>query len=138
MVEFKQLALSENEAKLIELLSEHQLEEKQIPSESNSDFSLALYDDGHYLGGVTANKWMNITHISLLALVNSARGKGYGTQLLKKAEAFAAKKGAAIITIHTQDYQAKTFYEQFGYSVFGKLDDVPFEGTTKFYLMKKI
>jgi GNAT superfamily N-acetyltransferase len=138
MLKFKKMDRSENEDQLINLLSENQLEEKQIPTEDNVDFSLALYENDTYIGGITANKWMNTTHISLLALNKPYRGRGLGTQLLKKAEAFAAEEGSSVITIHTQDYQAKTFYEQFGYRTFGKLEDVPFKGTSKYYLVKRI
>ncbi|WP_086312209.1 hypothetical protein A5821_003497 [Enterococcus sp. 7F3_DIV0205] len=138
MIEYKSLNLEQNEAHLITLLSKNQEEEKNIPAEQNTSFSLALYDNGLYVGGITANKWMNATHISLLAINKSYRGKGYGSQLLKKAEAFAIESGSALITINTQDYQAKTFYEKYGYQVFGHLTDTPFSGTTKYYLVKRI
>ena len=81
---------------------------------------------------------MNATHISLLAINKNYRAKGYGTQLLKKAETFAVESGSSLITINTQDYQAKTFYEKQGYHVFGQLADTPFVGTTKYYLVKQI
>jgi GNAT superfamily N-acetyltransferase len=138
MLEFKQLTLVENEKRLISLLSENQESEKNVPAEENISFSLALYENNRYIGGVTANNWMNTTHISLLALKKDKRLKGYGTQLLKKAEAFAVECGAKQMTINTQDYQAKSFYEKYGYQVFGKLADTPFEGTTKYYLVKQV
>lgn len=138
MIEIKQLDKLENEANLIALLSENQVEEMNVPSESNTDFSIALYDDNNYIGGITANKWMNTTHISLLAINKLYRGQGFGTLLLEKAENFALKSDSKLITIHTQDYQAKTFYEKYGYQVFGKLQDTPFIGTAKYYLVKRI
>lgn len=138
MIEFKKLNQQENDAKLIALLSQNQVEEKKIPAEKNTVFSLALYDDTLYIGGITANKWMNTTHISLLAVAKNYRGKGYGSQLFKKAETFAIESGSELITVHTQDYQAKAFYEKYGYHVFGQLEDTPFSGTTKYYLVKRI
>ncbi|MTD41573.1 GNAT family N-acetyltransferase [Erwinia sp. CPCC 100877] len=138
MLEFKSLDLVENKERLIDLLSENQEAEKNVPTEENTSFSLALYKDNRYIGGITANKWMNTTHISLLALNEEHRSNGYGTKLLKQAEAFAAECGSKQITINTQDYQAKTFYEKFGYQVFGQLADTPFEGTTKYYLVKQL
>jgi GNAT superfamily N-acetyltransferase len=89
MLEFKQLTLAENEKRLIALLSEQQEAEKKVPAEENTSFSCALYEDGHYIGGITANKWMNTTHISLLALNKEARLKGYGTKLLLQIAALA-------------------------------------------------
>lgn len=138
MIEYKKLNQAQNETHLIALLSEKQEEEKNIPAEERTPFSLALYDNDCYIGGITANKWMNETHISLLAINKEYRGKGYGTELLKKAEDFASVSGTKLITINTQDYQAKTFYEQYGYQVFGQLKDTPFLGTTKYYLVKRI
>lgn len=138
MIEYRSLETTENEANLITLLSQNQEEVKNIPAESNTDFSIALYDEQQYIGGITANKWMNATHISLLALKKAYRGRGYGSQLLKKAETFALQEGSDLITINTQDYQAKTFYEKHGYHVFGQLVDTPFVGTTKYYLVKRV
>ncbi|OEG19662.1 GNAT family N-acetyltransferase [Enterococcus quebecensis] len=137
-MEFKPLDKEKNETNLITLLSENQEEEKKIPAEENIPFSLALYDNDLYIGGITANKWMNATHISLLAVNKNDRGKGYGSQLLKRAEEFAIETDSALITINTQDYQAKSFYEKLGYQVFGKLEDTPFIGTTKYYLVKQL
>lgn len=74
----------------------------------------------------------------MLAVNKAYRGKGYGQQLLKKAETFALKAGAKLITINTQDYQAKTFYEKVGYHLFGQLEDMPFNGTTNYYFVKRI
>ncbi|WP_430603481.1 hypothetical protein IGJ02_000989 [Enterococcus sp. DIV0724b] len=138
MLDYKSLNQKENETNLIKLLSENQEEEKNVPAEKNLPFSLALYDNELYIGGITANKWMNATHISLLAINKNYRSKGYGLQLLKKAETFAIDSGSSLITINTQDYQAKNFYEKYGYQVFGQLVDTPFIGTTKYYLVKRI
>lgn len=138
MLDYKSLNQKENETNLIKLLSENQEEEKNVPAEKNLPFSLALYDNELYIGGITANKWMNATHISFLAINKNYRSKGYGLQLLKKAETFAIDSGSSLITINTQDYQAKNFYEKYGYQVFGQLVDTPFIGTTKYYLVKRI
>ncbi|ALS01259.1 hypothetical protein ATZ33_07710 [Enterococcus silesiacus] len=54
------------------------------------------------------------------------------------AEQLAIKEGSSLITIPTQDHQAKTFYEKFGYHDFGKLDNTPFIGTTNHHLVKRI
>jgi ribosomal protein S18 acetylase RimI-like enzyme len=49
----------------------------------------------------------------------------------------ARKLGTQIFTISTQDFQALGLYQKLGYEVFGELKDVPFKGTTKYYLTKK-
>lgn len=138
MIELKQLDIATNEKKLISFLETHQLEITAIPPQKPTDFSLAAYDDGTYIGGVTASNWMNTTHVSLLAIDKNYRKHGLGSKLLLLAEQFAHEQQAEIITISTQDYQAKEFYEKHGYKVFGQLADSPFKGTTKYYLEKRI
>lgn len=138
MIEFKELAVATNEKKLISLLDEHQVEVTGVTQNSPVDFSLAAYENGVYIGGVTASNWMNTTHVSLLAINKNYRKQGLGSQLLIQAEQFAQEQHAEIITISTQEYQAKDFYERHGYTVFGQLADSPFKGTTKFYLEKRL
>lgn len=138
MIEFEKLAIETNEKKLISLLDAHQIEVTGVAQHKPTDFSLAAYEAGAYIGGVTATNWMNTTHVSLLAVDKNYRKHGLGSKLLLQAEQFAQEQKAEIITISTQDYQAKDFYVKHGYTVFGQLADSPFKGTTKYYLEKRL
>lgn len=42
------------------------------------------------------------------------------------------------MTVNTQDYQARKFYERHGFEVFASVENMPFVGTTKFYLKKQL
>ncbi|MDH6364987.1 ribosomal protein S18 acetylase RimI-like enzyme [Enterococcus sp. PF1-24] len=134
----KELPKEQNSTDLISLLESHQLKEKAISATPKADFSYGFFDGEQYLGGITANVFMNTMHVQLLAVAEEVRGKAIGQQLLHTVEAEATKLKCTYITIHTQDYQALTFYQKFGYQVFGQLPDMPFTGTTKYYLYKRL
>ncbi|MCB5955411.1 GNAT family N-acetyltransferase [Enterococcus sp. CWB-B31] len=138
MVEFKEIDFKENERNIIAFLDAHQTEATGVEQAIPTHFSIGAYDGTKYIGGITANNWMNTTHISLLAVDTEYRKDGLGSNLLIQAENYAKSQNAEIITIHTQDYQAKTFYEKHSYHVLGKLPNSPFKGTTKYYLAKQL
>ena len=95
-------------------------------------------EEENYLGGITANIFMNTMHVGLLASREDIRGQGVGESLLKAAEAKAIAADCKYITIHTQDYQALSFYQKHNYHIFGSLVDAPFKGTDKYYLYKEL
>jgi len=108
-----------------------------IPDESRK-LGFALVKDGKVVGGITGKMNFNRCHVSVLGIEKEYRGAGYGKLLMKKIEEEAIQLGAKIMTISTQDFQARELYEKLGYSVFGQLEDCPFDGTTKFYMSKRV
>lgn len=136
---FNELSREENESALLFLLEQFQMEQKKIAPEHPKTFSCAAFNEQkEQIGGIIATQWMNTCHINLLAVSSPYRNQKIGLQLLEKAESFAQSQDARYLTVHTQDYQAKSFYEQFGYTVFGRIPDMPFTGTTKYYLVKDL
>jgi len=121
-----------------QILSEDREEKFGTDGRKRKHLAYALMDGDKMLGGVTGRLESQGFHIQGLGLEKEIRGKQYGTELMKKIEEAAIKEGAKQLTVSTQDYQALGFYEKLGYSVFGKLKDWPFEGTTKYYLWKKV
>lgn len=138
-IHFQHIAKEQNEPILLSLLAQFQVEQKAIDSQQAEIFSYAAFNEQkQQIGGVLATHWMNTCHIHLLAISTPYRGQGIGSQLLTRVESFAQSRNARFLTVHTQDYQAKTFYERFGYKVFGTIPDMPFEGTTKYYFVKDL
>lgn len=123
---------------LHELLKTDQDEKLGVIPDESRKFAFALMENGEIVGGITGKMNFNRCHISGLAIQKASQGGGYGVLLMEKAEEVAIDIGATIITVSTQDFQAREFYERLGYSVFGALEDCPFEGTTKFYMSKRI
>lgn len=133
----KTINVKDNEKNLYRLLDEHQFR-KTKRDNFNKDFSYYVEIDGKNVGGITARLWHTEVHISLLALENEFRGIGLAFELMQKVEQDARNNNATIITITTQDFQAPDFYQKCGYEIFATLPDCPFEGTTRYYFMKRI
>jgi ribosomal protein S18 acetylase RimI-like enzyme len=49
---------------------------------------------------------------------------------MMRAQEKAIERGVTSLTLNTQDFQARHFYEKLGFTVFGQLKDVPYVGTT--------
>ena len=65
------------------------------------------------------------------------RGKGYGSELLKRAEEHAKSKGCRHVHLDTFGFQAKTFYEKLGYVDFGVLANYP-SGQQRYFMTKSL
>ncbi len=94
-------------------------------------------DKGKVLGGLwgsTAWEWL---FVHLLWLPERLRGAGLGSDLLRRAEAEARRRGCRSVWLDTFSFQARGFYERLGYSVFGTLEDYP-PGHRRFFLRKAL
>jgi N-acetylglutamate synthase-like GNAT family acetyltransferase len=63
------------------------------------------------------------------------RGVGIGTSLLRHAEQEATRRGCREIWLDTYAFQARSFYEKCGFTVFGRLDG-PAPIFPRFFLKK--
>lgn len=94
-------------------------------------------DDGMIAGGLLGEVYWGWLHISILWVEEDLRRQGYGESLLKLAEKEAARRGCRAVHLDTMSFQARPFYEKYGYSVFGVLDDLPV-GHQRIFLWKKL
>jgi GNAT superfamily N-acetyltransferase len=93
--------------------------------------------EGAVVGGLDGElrwTWLFVAHFWL---AESLRGRGVGTALLARAESFAREQGATAVYLDTLDFQALSFYQRRGYSIYGVLDGFP-PGFRRFYLQKRI
>lgn len=65
------------------------------------------------------------------------RHKKIGTILLDKVEQEVKAMGVKTAWTYTFDFQAKGFYQQHGYNIFGVLDDCP-TGHKSYFLKKNL
>ncbi|HHA18874.1 MAG TPA: GNAT family N-acetyltransferase [Methylophaga sp.] len=105
-------------------------------ADNHEDLSVFLRDENNnVIGGLIGGTYWDWLHIDALWLSKEARHKGYGNQLLQKAENEAIKRGCNHAHLDTHDFQAVEFYKKNGYTICGQLDDLP-KGYNR-YLLKK-
>ena len=101
------------------------------------DFS-AKNEKGELLGGIQAY-WVNwgILHVELIYVFKAYRHQGIASALLKHAEQIAKQNKCHLAHLDTFDFQAKDFYLEHGYSVFGILENAP-KGHSRYYMKKAL
>jgi len=92
-------------------------------------------EQGQILGGLVGDTYWGWLEIDDFWIDASLRKRGYGRDLLHAAETEAAGRGCTRAMLQTFSFQARYFYEKYGYRVVGQLDDYP-PGHT-FYWMRK-
>jgi GNAT superfamily N-acetyltransferase len=89
----------------------------------NQDFAILVKDEKEdVIGGLVASSRWGGFHIEMVALPASLRGSGCGSKLLKMAEEEARERGCHHMLLDTQAFQAKPFYANHGFVVFGQID----------------
>ena len=89
------------------------------------------------IGGLRASGYWNTLHIEIVWLDDAYRKQGIGTELMKKAEAFAIEKRYSNIFLDTTSWQAKGFYEKLGYELMATIPDRP-KGCATYYFSKRL
>jgi GNAT superfamily N-acetyltransferase len=85
------------------------------------------------LWGVSYYDWL---FIDLLVVPEALRGQGLGTRLLRQAEEIARARNCIGMWLDTFSFQARPFYERFGFRVFGEIPEYP-PGHSRFFMMKR-
>lgn len=92
---------------------------------------------GRVVGGLLGHTKWQWMYVATLWVAESARGQGWGRQLMIAAEVLARERGCTHVSLDTFEYQARPFYERLGYELFGTLDGYP-PGYRQFHLTKKL
>jgi GNAT superfamily N-acetyltransferase len=94
-------------------------------------------ENGEVLGGLLGDIWAAWLHVGTLAVAASMRGRGFGKELMKRAELYAVEHGCTNAFLDTFSFQARPFYEKLGYRVFGTLEDHP-AGHRHYFMTKQL
>ena len=89
------------------------------------------------LGGILGEIWGDWMYVSHVWLAAPCRRSGYGSKLLATAEQYALEKGCHHAWLTTASFQARPFYEKFGYELFAALDEFP-PGHQLYFLKKHL
>jgi GNAT superfamily N-acetyltransferase len=93
--------------------------------------------DGSVRGGLIGTHLWGWLYLETLWVEEVLRGVGWGSRLLSQAEAEARSAGCTRALLDTFEFQALSFYEHRGYSIFATLDDFP-PGYRRYYLKKDL
>ncbi|WP_040948895.1 GNAT family N-acetyltransferase [Gorillibacterium massiliense] len=97
-----------------------------------------LNDEDEVMGGVTATISWRKMYVNFLWVHESLRGQDKGSELLAKAEEVAREHKCRYVTLDTFSFQAPGFYKKMGYTVYGVLEDSPYDGATQYFLKKSL
>jgi GNAT superfamily N-acetyltransferase len=107
--------------------------------EEDRQFALLVTDeqDGSPHGGLWGRTYYGWMFIELLIIDEKLRGGGIGTELMRRAEEEARRRGCHGIWLDSFSFQAPDFYRRLGYEIFGVLDDYP-PGDRRYFLKKRL
>lgn len=98
---------------------------------------VTLMDNNNIVGGLIARTWWGGLDIQYLWIAENYRKKGFGKDLMKKAEDEAIKRKCHMAYVDTFDFQAVNFYQKLGYKKYGHLDKFA-HCYTRYYLSKSL
>ena len=85
------------------------------------------------LWGSTSYEWL---FTELLVVPETLRGQGIGRRLMTMAHEEAIARGCRGAWLDTFEFQARSFYEDLGYRVFGEIPQYP-PGYSRFFMRKE-
>jgi GNAT superfamily N-acetyltransferase len=91
---------------------------------------------GAVVAGLLGNTKWGWLYVDKLWVSEGERGRGLGSRLLARAEEIARERECIGAYLTTFEHQARPFYEQRGYVLFGTLDGYP-AGTRQFFVCKR-
>ena len=89
------------------------------------------------VGGITGELFWDYLYIDMMWIEEAHRGSGIGRELIRAVEELSMKHGVYRSHLCTASFQSLGFYEKCGYTVFGRLEEMP-KGETEYYLHKRL
>lgn len=95
------------------------------------------YDaEGAVIGGAVGRTWGACCELQQLWVRPELRGSGLGSALMRRFEAGAAARGCTTFYLETWSFQARPFYERFGYAVEHELGGFA-PGMAKYVMLRR-
>ncbi|MFF0742475.1 GNAT family N-acetyltransferase [Streptomyces sp. NPDC004111] len=102
------------------------------------ELSVRVTDDaGELVGGLTGWTWGGLGGVHMLWVREDARHGGWGTRLMRAAEAEALRRGCDRMSVSSFTFQAPDFYRGLGYREVGRLPGIP-GGHEDVYFLKRL
>jgi GNAT superfamily N-acetyltransferase len=129
---------SAEDGKMVEdALHRFNFDSTQIPYAPRPVTVFLQAGSGEIKGGLIGNIIAGWLGVSTLWIDEKYRHQGYGGRLLQVAETEARDAGYKYARLDTFEFQARPFYERFGYECFGVLNDHPL-GHTHYFMYKRL
>ena len=93
--------------------------------------------EGRVIGGLWGRTVYDWLFVELLFVPDALRGRGVGSEVMKRAEDEALTRGCHSAWLDTFEFQARGFYERLGYICFAELRDYP-AGVTRYFMKKAL
>jgi ribosomal protein S18 acetylase RimI-like enzyme len=87
-------------------------------------------------GALLSYVWGKWLHVDTFWLDDDVRGQGWGTKMLEAAHAIGRDKGAEAAWLDTFSWQARPFYERFGYKAVFEVPDFP-PGHSRIFMTRR-
>lgn len=115
---------------------EHQIEQFNLARwEVKKKIPLAIKieaEDGSIVAGASAKTFGSWLLIDNIWVSESLRGQDVGTKILEHLHEAARKRGCLYALLDTLNFQARGFYEKFGYTVQWTQNEYPKTGSKHF------
>lgn len=89
------------------------------------------------IGGAVGRSSLGLLFLDLFYLPATLRGRGLGSEILRKFEAEGQRRGCVSAVLYTISFQAPEFYKRHGWKVFGEIPCAP-TGTSRIFLTKTL
>lgn len=89
------------------------------------------------VGGLTGRTSLGLLFVDLFYLPPALRGRGIGSELLRRAEEEGRGRGCRSAVLYTISFQAPGFYRRNGWHVFGEVRCDP-PGTSRVFMTKDL
>jgi len=106
----------------------------------NSDFFLVACVDGEVVGYICGEVKFQKGHIITLAVDSRFRGRGIGSELLKRFINFLKEKGAksVYLEVSVRNRRAIRFYEKHGFKIVGLISKFYNDGSDAYVMALKV
>ena len=123
---------------ICENLIKHNIEATNgLLKKPGADIAYFLKSEENVIGAVLCDTYNLCLYIDVMWIDKAYRGKGYGKELIFRAEKTAKEKGCIFSHTCTFNYQSPEFYTSCGYGIFAELSDYP-DGIVQYFLKKKL
>ena len=92
---------------------------------------------GRVLGGLTGRTSLGLLFVDLFYLPPELRGGGLGSEILRRAEQEAVRRGCRHAVLYTISFQAPGFYARNGWQAFGEVPSEP-NGISRVFMRKEL